>query len=65
MILSALLAVLIFAAAFLSIYGSIYVGAAKSRKRGEMDERGMRILRLGLVGHIVIFALIAVTAFLV
>ncbi|MEM3852103.1 MAG: hypothetical protein QXP70_03790 [Methanomassiliicoccales archaeon] len=65
MILDALIAVILFAAVFLSIYASIYVGASKSYKRGEIDGKGIRILRLGLVGHVVIFASLAVTAFIV
>ncbi len=65
MVLSALIAALLFAVAFLSIYMSIYVGAARSFHRGEIDGRGIRILRLGILGHVVIFALIAFTAFLI
>ncbi|MBX8632421.1 MAG: hypothetical protein KIY12_08400 [Thermoplasmata archaeon] len=65
MIISALIATLLFAVAFLSIYLSIYSGAVKSYHRGDLDGKGIRILRLGIVGHIVIFALIALTAFLI
>jgi hypothetical protein len=65
MVISALIAVILFAGAFLSIYMGIYAGAAKSFRRGELDARGMHILRLGLLGHIVIFASLAFTAFLI
>jgi len=61
----AILAVSLFAAVFLSIYGTIYLNALSSYRRGELDWRGVRILRLGLYGHLTIFAILAVTAFLV
>jgi hypothetical protein len=60
----ALLSVLFFAVAFLGVYLSVYYNAFKSYKRGELEERGVRILRLGLYGHLVIFAILGVTAFL-
>jgi hypothetical protein len=61
----ALVAVALFAAAFLGIYGAIYLSALSSYRRGELDRHGIRILRLGLYGHLTIFAILAITAFLV
>lgn len=61
----ALIAVGLFAAAFLAIYGSLYLSAVASNRRGELDSNGVRILRLGLYGHLTIFAILAVTAFLI
>ncbi len=61
----AILSVSLFAAVFLGIYGTIYQNALSSYRRGELDWRGVRILRLGLYGHLTIFAILAVTAFLV
>ena len=62
--LEALLAVLAFAGGLLAIFGALYVGAARSYRRGELDFEGIRILRWALLGHISIYALLAVTAFL-
>jgi hypothetical protein len=60
----ALLAVLGFASVMLAIFGALYLGAARSYRRGELDFEGIRILRLALLGLISIYALLAVTAFL-
>jgi len=65
MVISALIAVAVFAAAFLSIYMGIYAGASRSYHRGELDRRGIQILRLGLLGHIAIFILVGITAFII
>ena len=61
---SALVAVVIFAGALLMIFGALYAGALRSYKRGELDVTGMRLLRWALLGHIAIYFLLAVTAFL-
>jgi hypothetical protein len=48
----------------LAIFGALYVGAARSYRRGELDFEGIRILRWALLGLISIYVLLAVTAFL-
>lgn len=60
-----LVAVFAFAVAFLGVYGAIYRGALAGYKRGELDAQGVRILRLGLYGHLVVFAILGITALLV
>jgi len=60
----ALLAIFIFAGALLAIFGALYVGAVRAYRRGELDIEGIRILRWALLGHIAIYVLLAVTAFL-
>jgi hypothetical protein len=62
--LAAVLAVLAFAGVMLAIFGAFYAGAARSYRRGELDFEGIRILRWALLGHITIYLLLAVTAFL-
>ncbi len=62
--LAALLAVIVFGGAVLAIFGVLYVGAARSFERGELAFEGIRILRWALVGHLCIYVLLAVTAFL-
>jgi hypothetical protein len=61
---AALLAALAFAGLMLAIFGTLYRGAVRSYQQGELDVEGIRILRWGLVGHIAIYVLLAVTAFL-
>jgi len=61
---AALVAVLAFAGVMLAIFGALYVGAARSYGRGELDFEGIRILRWALLGLISIYVLLAVTAFL-
>jgi hypothetical protein len=60
----ALVAVLAFAGVMLAIFGALYVGAARSYRRGELDFEGIRVLRWALLGQLAIYALLAVTAFL-
>jgi len=62
--LGALLAVGVFAALLLAVFGAVYVGANRSYKRGELEARGMRILRLALLGHLTIFVILGITALL-
>jgi hypothetical protein len=62
--LSALVATIVFASAFIAIYGLLYRGASRSYSRGEIDVGGIRILRWGLLGHLTIFLLLGITAFL-
>ena len=61
---TALLAVLVFAAALLAIFGTLYVGAVRAHERGELNGDGVRILRWAIAGQLVIYALLAITAFL-
>ncbi len=60
----ALIAVFLLAAALLAIFGGLYMVAYRASKRGELDPGGLTILRWALVGHIVLYVLLAVTAFL-
>lgn len=61
---SALIAVLVFAVAFLGIFGWLYSDASKSHSRGEMSFEGIVILRWALLGVLVIYALLGLTAIL-
>ncbi|MDG6904765.1 MAG: hypothetical protein JRN20_03150 [Nitrososphaerota archaeon] len=61
---SALIAVAVFAAAFLAIFGALYAIASKSHKRGEMGSDGIVVLRWALLGFLVIYGLLAITAVL-
>lgn len=61
---SALIAVIVLAGALLAIFGSLYRSASHSHARGEMDIQGIKILRWALLGHITLYALLAITAFL-
>jgi hypothetical protein len=61
----ALIAIFIFAVVLLSIFGSLYIGAFRSYKRGEMDYEGIKLLRWGLLGYIVLYIILATTALLV
>jgi len=60
---SALLAVVAFAAVLLAVFGVIYLGARRSYLRGELGAGGLRILRWALLGHVTIFILLGITAF--
>lgn len=62
--LSALVAVGVFAGVLLVIFGALYVGASRSQARGEMGPEGTRLLRWALLGHLTLYILLAVTAFL-
>lgn len=61
---SALVAVLVLSGALLAIFGALYRGALRSHTRGEMGMDGIKILRWALLGHLALYALLAVTAFL-
>lgn len=61
----ALTAVGIFAAAFMSIFGFLYLGASASHKRGELGWDGVRLLRWAAAGHLTIFALLALASFFI
>ncbi|MEM0117730.1 MAG: hypothetical protein QXV32_04730 [Conexivisphaerales archaeon] len=60
----ALIAILVFFAALLGIFGGIYYSASKSEKRGELSVEGTRLLRIAFLGHVTIFILLMITAFL-
>jgi hypothetical protein len=62
--LGALIAVVLFAGVLLFVFGILYIGASNSKARGELDAEGIRILRWALLGHLTIFAILGVTAFL-
>jgi len=61
---SALVAVVLFAAVLLAVFGAVYVGARRSYRRGELEARGIRILRWALLGHVTIFVILGITALL-
>lgn len=60
----ALLAVVVFALAFLGIMGVLYVEASGSHARGELSFEGIVILRWALLGSLVLYALLGITAIL-
>lgn len=59
----ALLAVVVFAAAFMAIFGILYFGALASYKKGELGIGGIRLLRWAILGHSTIFVLLGVASF--
>jgi cytochrome bd-type quinol oxidase subunit 2 len=62
--LSALVAIFLFAGALLLVFGLVYQGAARSRARGELSNEGIRVLRWALLGQLIIFVVLGITAFL-
>ena len=60
----ALLAVIVFGAALLAIFGALYRDALQGYRQGALDFDGVRLLRWALLGQLVIYLLVAVTAFL-
>ncbi|HEX5451666.1 MAG TPA: hypothetical protein VFW86_04690 [Candidatus Limnocylindrales bacterium] len=60
----ALLAVVVFGGALLVIFGFLYREAVRNYRRGELDMDGIRLLRWALLGQLVIYLLLAATAFL-
>ncbi|MHB1907312.1 MAG: hypothetical protein ACYCQJ_00420 [Nitrososphaerales archaeon] len=60
----ALVEVVILAGALLAIFGVLYLGALKSYKRGELEYEGVIILRWALAGYMILYFLLAITAFL-
>ena len=61
---SALIAVMVFALAFLIIMAALYAGASRSKSRGEKGPDGLSVLRLAIVGSITIYVLLAISALL-
>jgi hypothetical protein len=59
---TALVAIAVLAGAFLAIFGSLYLGALRSHRRGELDEAGVRILRWAVLGQLCIYVVLALTA---
>jgi hypothetical protein len=57
-------AVLAFAGVLLVVFGFLYLGAARSRACGELSSEGILLLRWALAGHLTIFLVLAITAFL-
>jgi hypothetical protein len=62
--LFALGAVVVLAGALLAVFGSLYLVAARSFRRGELAEEGLRMLRWALLGQVALYVLLAITAFL-
>jgi hypothetical protein len=60
---AALVAIIVLAAAFLAIFGSLYLSAVRSQRRGELDATAVRILRWAVLGQLCIYVVLAVTAF--
>jgi hypothetical protein len=60
----ALVAVVVFAGLLLAVFGAVYVGALRSYRRGELDPKGIRILRWALLGHVTIFIILGIAALL-
>lgn len=46
------------------VFGVLYRMAAASHAKGELDFEGIRLLRWALLGQLVIFVILALTAFL-
>ena len=59
----ALIAVALFAAALLAIFGTLYLGALRSYGRGELDREGIVILRWALLGQVTLYGILANSAF--
>jgi hypothetical protein len=60
---AALVAVFAFTVLMLAIFGTLYRGAVRSYRQGELDFEGIRILRWGMLGQVAIYAILALTAF--
>ena len=60
----ALVAVIVFGGALLAIFAVLYREALRAYHQGLLDFDGIRLLRWALLGQIVIYLLLAVTAFL-
>ena len=60
---TALVAIIVLAAAFLAIFGSLYLSAVRSQRRGELDATAVRILRWAVLGQLCIYVVLALTAF--
>gem|GEM_PF-1103735 len=62
--LGAFIAILVFFAVLIGVFGAVYYSASKSEKRGELSSEGTRILKLAFLGHVTVFILLLLTAFL-
>jgi hypothetical protein len=60
---TALVAIIVLAAAFLAIFGSLYLSAVRSQLRDELDATAVRILRWAVLGQLCIYVVLALTAF--
>lgn len=60
--ISALVVVIILAAALLAVFGALYNSAAKSQKKGELAPDGLGMLRWAFAGQIVLLIILAITA---
>ncbi|MDG6902153.1 MAG: hypothetical protein JRM80_09370 [Nitrososphaerota archaeon] len=61
---SALVAIALLAGALLVVFGFLYRMAAESHAKGELAYDGILILRWALLGQLIIFAVLTITAFL-
>ncbi|HEX5467386.1 MAG TPA: hypothetical protein VFW92_12020 [Candidatus Limnocylindrales bacterium] len=59
-----LIVVVVFGGALLAIFGLIYRQALASYRQGELGPDGIRLLQWAIVGQLVIYALLGLTAFL-
>jgi hypothetical protein len=62
--LGAFIAILVFFSVLIGMFGAVYHSASKSEKKGELSSEGTRILRLAFLGHVTVFILLMLTAFL-
>lgn len=60
----ALVAVIIFGGVVLAIFAVLYREALRAYREGLLDFDGIRLLRWAVLGQMVIYLLLAVTAFL-
>jgi hypothetical protein len=61
----ALAAVAVFGGVLTLILVYLYVGAVGAHKRGELGADGVRVLRWAIFGQLVIYGILAITAFVV
>lgn len=59
-----LIVVIVFGGALLAIFGLIYRQAQSSYRLGELGPDGIRLLQWAIVGQLVIYVLLGLTAFL-
>ena len=61
----ALASVAAFGSVLVLILVYLYVGAVGAHRRGELGADGVRVLRWAILGQLVIYGILAITAFIV